>query len=252
MVQVASLATLKPSDLPYWPDSGQQPMVAAQRALPTAPRAALFIDKKSLSRECVGAFLAAHLSEWAFQSAESIRDIPKIGGSPGALLVILHTHAASLSSPEVAIEIRAITEAAPEGHLIILSDTGEAAEVRMAMQLGARGYLPADLPFAQAAAAIRLVGDGGTYIPACVLAAVSAPQRTSQTHPMDGEGNPIYFSRRQLEVLEKLKQGKQNKIIAHELNMCESTVKVHIRHIMRKLKARNRTQVVLLTRNMHR
>ena len=52
---------------------------------------------------------------------------------------------------------------------------------------------------------------------------------------MDGEGNPIYFSRRQLEVLEKLKQGKQNKIIAHELNMCESTVKVHIRHLMRKL-----------------
>ena len=251
MVQVASLATLKPSDLPYWPDSGQQPMVAAQRALPTAPRAALFIDKKSLSRECVGALLAAHLSEWAFQSAESIRDIPKIGGSPGALLVILHTHAASLSSPEVAIEIRAITEAAPEGHLIILSDTGEAAEVRMAMQLGARGYLPADLPFAQAAAAIRLVGDGGTYIPACVLAAVSAPQRTSQTHPMDGEGNPIQFSRRQREVLERLKQGKQNKIIAHELNMCESTVKVHIRLLMKKLKARNRTQVVLLTSNAH-
>jgi hypothetical protein len=47
-------------------------------------------------------------------------------------------------------------------------------------------------------------------------------------------------------------QGRQNKIIAYELNMCESTVKVHIRQIMRKLKARNRTQVVLLTSNMHR
>jgi DNA-binding NarL/FixJ family response regulator len=49
--------------------------------------------------------------------------------------------------------------------------------------------------------------------------------------------------------LERLKQGKQNKIIAYELSMCESTVKVHIRHIMKKLKARNRTQVVLLTSN---
>ena len=252
MVQVASLATLKPSDLPYWPGSGQQPMVAAQRALPSAPRAALFIDRQSLSRECVCAVLATHLSEWAFQSAESIREIPKIGGSPGALLVILHTHAASLSSPEVASEIRAITEAAPEGQLIILSDIGEAAEVRIAMQAGARGYVPADLPFAQAAAAIRFVGDGGTYIPACVLAAASAFQRTLQAHPMDGEGNPIHFSPRQLEVLERLKQGKQNKIIAHELNMCESTVKVHIRLLMKKLKARNRTQVVLLISNMHR
>jgi DNA-binding NarL/FixJ family response regulator len=49
--------------------------------------------------------------------------------------------------------------------------------------------------------------------------------------------------------LERLRQGKQNKMIAYELGMCESTVKVHIRHIMRKLNARNRTQVVLLTQD---
>jgi DNA-binding NarL/FixJ family response regulator len=66
---------------------------------------------------------------------------------------------------------------------------------------------------------------------------------------VDGNGNPIAFSPRQLQVLERLRQGKQNKIIAYELGMCESTVKVHIRHIMRKLNARNRTQVVLLTNN---
>ena len=46
------------------------------------------------------------------------------------------------------------------------------------------------------------------------------------------------------------RQGKQTKIIAYELGMCESTVKVHIRQIMKKLNARNRTQVVLLTNNM--
>ena len=223
-----------------------------RRGLAQCLAVALFIDPQSLSRECIGALLATHLSEWAFQFAERIRDIPKIGGSPGAFLVILHTHAASVSSPEVVSEIRAITEVAPEAAHIVLSDLGEAAEVYRAMQLGARGYLPADLPFAQAAAAIRFVGNGGTYIPACVLAAASAHQRTSQTHPMDGEGNPIHFSRRQLEVLERLKQGKQNKIIAHELNMCVSTVKVHICHIMRKLKARNRTQVILLTGNKNR
>src|SRR5215471_7045122 len=125
---------------------------------PVRPQWTLFIDRQSLSSERVGALLATHLSDWAFQFAESVRDIPKIGGSPEAFLVIFHTHAASVSSPEIASEIRAITEAAPEGHLIILSDRGEAAEVRVAMQLGARGYLPADLPFAQAAAAIRLVG----------------------------------------------------------------------------------------------
>ena len=243
MVEIALPITLKPSDLPHRRDSGP---TVAERAPPSAPRVALFIDKQSLSRECIGALLATHLSEWAFQFAETIRDIPKTGESAGAFLVILHTHAVSIAAPEVAGEVRAITEATPEAHLIILSAVGEAAEVHMAMQLGARGYLPADLPFAQAAAAIRLVGDGGTYIPACVLAAALAPQRTSQTQPIDGEGNPIHFSRRQLEVMERLKQGKQNKTIAHELKMSEGTVKVHIRHIMRKLKAHNRTQVVSL------
>jgi DNA-binding NarL/FixJ family response regulator len=59
------------------------------------------------------------------------------------------------------------------------------------------------------------------------------------------------FTPRQLEVLRRLWQGKQNKLIAYDLNMCESTVKVHIRHIMKKLNARNRTQVVLLTRSMN-
>ena len=52
-------------------------------------------------------------------------------------------------------------------------------------------------------------------------------------------------------MLQRLWQGKQNKTIAYDLDMCESTVKVHIRHIMKKLNARNRTQVVLLTRSLN-
>jgi DNA-binding NarL/FixJ family response regulator len=211
---------------------------------------ALFIDKQSLSRECVGALFATHISEWIFQFAESVRDAPKSGDASGAFLVILHTHAASFSSPEVVSEIRAITEIASMASLIVLSDLSEAAEVHRAMQLGARGYLSLDIPFGHATAAIRFVSDGGTYIPACVLAPALAPQRTPRAYPMDNKGNPIHFSQRQVQVLEGLKQGKQNKIIAHELNICESTVKVYIRQIMKKLNAHNRTQIVLQTRNM--
>ena len=47
---------------------------------------------------------------------------------------------------------------------------------------------------------------------------------------------------RQAAVAEALRRGKANKTIAYELNMCESTVKVHIRSIMRKLQAKNRTE----------
>jgi DNA-binding CsgD family transcriptional regulator len=57
------------------------------------------------------------------------------------------------------------------------------------------------------------------------------------------------LSPRERQVLERLRQGKHEKIIAHELDMSESTVKVYLRHIMKKLNARNRTQVVLKIRD---
>lgn len=47
-------------------------------------------------------------------------------------------------------------------------------------------------------------------------------------------------------MLVVLRQGKSNKHIARELNMCEATVKVHVRHIMRKLSVANRTEVALV------
>ena len=52
------------------------------------------------------------------------------------------------------------------------------------------------------------------------------------------------FTDRQVEVVEALRRGKANKIIAYELNLRESTVKVHVRNIMKKVKATNRTEVV--------
>jgi DNA-binding NarL/FixJ family response regulator len=59
------------------------------------------------------------------------------------------------------------------------------------------------------------------------------------------------FSPRQVEILQHLWQGKQNKTIAIDLDISESTVKVHIQHIMKKLNAHNRTQVVVLTRSLN-
>jgi DNA-binding NarL/FixJ family response regulator len=58
------------------------------------------------------------------------------------------------------------------------------------------------------------------------------------------------FTARQAAVLRALRQGKANKQIAYDLNMREGTVKVHIRNIMRKLKAKNRTEVAILANGL--
>jgi DNA-binding NarL/FixJ family response regulator len=49
-----------------------------------------------------------------------------------------------------------------------------------------------------------------------------------------------------LSVVRAIQQGKSNKVIAYEMNMCLSTVKVHVRNIMRKLDAKNRTTVAMV------
>jgi DNA-binding NarL/FixJ family response regulator len=54
------------------------------------------------------------------------------------------------------------------------------------------------------------------------------------------------LTRRQAEVFAKLQQGKPNKVIAYELGMSESTVKVHLRSLMRTIGATNRTQAVFM------
>jgi len=58
------------------------------------------------------------------------------------------------------------------------------------------------------------------------------------------------FSSRQANVIEALRRGKSNKVIAYELNMCESTVKVHVRNIMKRLNAKNRTEVAFMANEM--
>ena len=82
--------------------------------------------------------------------------------------------------------------------------------------------------------ALRFVGAGGTYVPVqCLLAARQTPTAAPEAIAASG------ITSRELAVIQAIRQGKPNKVIAYELNMCESTVKVHVRHIMRKLQARN-------------
>ena len=97
-------------------------------------------------------------------------------------------------------------------------------------------------------AIVRLVAEGGTYVPADILGTLFETHRPAPTQTPEDTTGLWSLSPRQIQVLERLNQGKQNKVIAYELRMAESTVKVHIRHIMKKLNARNRTQVVLMTK----
>jgi DNA-binding NarL/FixJ family response regulator len=154
---------------------------------------------------------------------------------------------ASITDCSVAAELSWIGQAVPDVPVVLLSDSEESENIVTAFGRGVRGYVPTSLTMKSAAAAIRFVWEGGTFVPPSALTP-SARLILAESQLSGGQTKPSgKFTPRQREVLARLWQGKPNKAIAYELKMCESTVKIHVRHIMKKLHARNRTQIVLLT-----
>src|SRR5205807_2037350 len=112
-----------------------------------------------------------------------------------------------------------------------------------AFENGARGYIPtASTSLDLAIEIIRLVRAGGTFVPPSGLSLQKINRKGLTPRAVTNQE----FTPRQMDVLGHLTQGKANKAIAHALAMSESTVKVHIRNIMKKMHATNRTEAACL------
>ncbi|HET9395185.1 MAG TPA: response regulator transcription factor [Nitrospiraceae bacterium] len=152
--------------------------------------------------------------------------------------------------------------------VVALSDSADVEDVFFAIEQGLSGYIPMSLELRLVVEALRFVAAGGTFVPAESLLATfdaKAPPRQQPT-PSLGEATRAAagaeptavasainsLTPRERAVLDWLRQGKSNKEVARKLRLCEATVKVHVRHIMRKLGASNRTQVALIAEEIMR
>ena len=115
--------------------------------------------------------------------------------------------------------------------MAVLSDYEDPGNIREAFEVGVRGYLTTSLASLVAVQAVHLVCAGGTFAPAAALL-IRRPGATRRgpaaRRVIEG------FTQRQAQILDCLRRGMANKLIAYELSMCESTVKVHVRNIMKK------------------
>jgi len=124
--------------------------------------------------------------------------------------------------------------------IIVFSDAEGVDQIAESLNCGARGHVPTSTPLNIAMKAIRIVLVGGVYVPADTLL---GERDIREANPV-GDAEHL-FTNRQKAVLDALRKGMPNKLIAYELNMSESTVKVHIHNIMRKLEAKNRTEAII-------
>jgi DNA-binding NarL/FixJ family response regulator len=194
------------------------------------------VDQHSFTRGCISRSLKNYDDDFEVTSFTSAEDCLQ---NLGALDVILyHTHETLHHDNDTRLAlVRKLLELAP---VIILSAADNAESLTEAFESGARGYIPtASTPPELVVEIIRLVKAGGTFVPPSGLYL----QQMTRKRPPIRTARGQQFTSRQIAVLNLLTHGKTNKIIAYELAMSESTVKVHIRNIMKKMNASNRTEV---------
>ena len=130
--------------------------------------------------------------------------------------------------------IRGIVGAHPEARVLALTSYDGDADIFRALEAGARGYLIKDMMGADLVNAIRSAAAGERVIPADVAG------RLAEFTPRED------LSQRELEVLRLTAKGLRNRDIARVIDRTEETVKAHLKNIMAKLGAADRTEAVML------
>jgi DNA-binding NarL/FixJ family response regulator len=136
-----------------------------------------------------------------------------------------------MSGIDALIAIRADYVAA---RVIMLTTFEGDAEIQRALQAGAKGYMLKSMPRKRLVEMIRKVHTGAKSIPPEIAA-----------HLAEHLGDEL-LTRREVDVLQKMAGGNRNRDIAEQLFISEETVKGHVKHIMEKLSASDRTEAVAI------
>jgi DNA-binding NarL/FixJ family response regulator len=191
----------------------------------------LSVDDHPLLRQGIGALVSAQpdmvMVGQAATGEEGLREFRE--HRPDVTLLDLRLP--DIGGVEV---LRAIRAEAPEARVVILTTFEGDVEIQRALEAGARGYLLKTMPPGELVEGIRQVHAGKKRIPPAVAAQLAE-------HVSDEALTP-----REIEVLRHIAQGNRNKDIGERLFISEETVKVHVKHVMDKLGASDRTEAVAI------
>ncbi|HJS24970.1 MAG TPA: response regulator transcription factor [Pyrinomonadaceae bacterium] len=189
------------------------------------------VDDHPLLREGIAALINNQPDMALVAEAENGAEAIQIFKQQLPDVTLLDLRLPDMSGIDVLIAIRSEF---PEARIIMLTTFEGDVEIQRALQAGARGYLLKNMPPAELLDVIRQVHDGKKRIP---------PEIASQlVEHMSDE----VLTEREVEVLREVAGGNRNREIAARLFISEETVKVHIKHIMEKLGASDRTQAVAI------
>ena len=191
----------------------------------------LSVDDHPLLREGIATIINSQPDMVLVAQASNGSEVIQLHRQHRPDVTLMDLRLPDLSGIDAMIAIRAEF---PEARIIMLTTFEGDVEIQRALEAGARGYLLKNMPPSDLVQAIRQVHAGKRRIPAELAAQLAE-------HMSDDNLTP-----REVEVLQHVAGGNRNRDIADLLRISEETVKVHVKRIMDKLGAKDRTQAITI------
>lgn len=199
----------------------------------------LLIDDHKLFRSGVRALLSRHAGiEVVGEAADGLDGIEQARKlRPDVILLDLHMP--GISGREA---VRTLAATLPETQVMMLTVSEDAEDLLDCLRSGAAGYLLKNIDAEYFIDAIRRTAQGESVVSPEMTGKLVAGLKRAPEVPVSGKDQ---LSAREREILRGLARGASNKELARELGLAESTVKIHVQNILRKLRVSSRVQAAV-------
>jgi DNA-binding NarL/FixJ family response regulator len=197
------------------------------------------VDLSPLRRDCLKLALLQQSRRWHVTDVATAIELAQLirRGERFEVILLGASTCAHIDLSDLAL----LSAAAPEAPILVTADCDDTESARVILRSGARGFLPTSLGLKVLMGALERMRAGGTYVPLLLTEPVPPdPVERARDTPWRE------LTRRQRDVLALISEGKSNKLIADALTMTESTVKAHVKQIIKRLHVANRTQAALI------
>lgn len=201
--------------------------------------------RNTLLRTGIAQLLAESHFALSGDVSAGVPDLSATDDHPPTLILICE----SLSLEGYVKLLGGLKQRCPGARLVLVADNLEPQAIGQLVKAGLNGLCSTGMSQEAMLKALELVMVGETFLPASVAFALLS-QISEQTPKLmviggDAAASANRFSDRETQILRLLTTGASNKLIARELGLAEATVKVHLKAILRKAKAENRTQAAM-------
>lgn len=203
----------------------------------------LITDEQSLFRDGLSLRLKQINQDITILQSSNLAEMQKILSKETDIdILILDIDLAELNATEIISKIKALS---PNTKIVAISSSEDTRNIKKILSCGVKGYIPKRSDSNILSGALKLILDGGTYIPPAMLDNGVDYSSYQTNSPLKKN-----LTNRQSQVLDLIAQGKSNKQIAYDMGVSEATVKLHINALLRSLKVNNRTQAVITAQKM--